>query len=192
MNSRRVVGVLASLLLLAMISPVGAQTGDYRDAAMKRFFAAQNVQVREIALDPCNIKPRIPGMVKQLEAPAREIRAGLDAHAEMFERMADQGCENVGKQLPELELYLTAVAQLYLDACTYSPDKDYSVELKMARVSYSQRTFGGGMKYVMDKPCAADFIAAKLTGKSLAKPAPNSAETPAAAPPPENTRRRRN
>jgi hypothetical protein len=192
MNSRRVGRVLASLLALVMISPVGAQTRADRDAALKRFFAAQNVQVREIALDPCNIKPKIPGMVKQLEAPAKEARTGLDAHADMFERMADQGCANVGKQLPELELYFTAAALLYLDACTYSPDKDYSVELKMARVSYDPRSYAAFMKTILQKPCTADFIAAKLTGKPLAKPAPDAAATPAAMPPPENTRRRRN
>jgi hypothetical protein len=192
MNSRRVTGVLASLLALVMVSPAGAQTRAERDAAKNRFFVAQNAPIREIALDPCNMKPRIPELVKQLEAPAKEARVGLYAHAEMFEKMADQGCENVGKQLPELELYLTAAALLYLDACTYSPDKDYSVELKMARVSYDPRSFAAFMKYILDKPCTADFIAAKLTGKTVARSAPDAAATPAPTPPPENTRRRRN
>ena len=188
MNARHRIAIAAWTLLLSL--PAAAQSQADFTAAMTRFTAAQNVPIRAIAMDPCNAKPKIPDMVKQLEGPAKEARAGLDGHVDMFNIMADTGCANQGKAIPEIELYLVAGALLYLDACTYSPGKDYSIELKMARGSYSTRSFAAFMKYALEKPCMREFIAAQLTGKAPAQAAPDAAAPPAAAPPP--TRRRTN
>lgn len=183
---RRLRGVALFTTLALIATTAGAQTArELHKAASARLTVARNQAIRVIALDPCNTKPRIPSLVEQLRAPADEAQASLENYPEMFGHMADQGCENANKQLPELELYLTAMKFLYLDACAYAPDKDYSAELAMARMSYGDaESFAFHMRDVLERPCAADFIVAKLTGKPLVRSTPAIEAAPAAPAPP--------
>jgi len=180
----------AAILSLAFGTTAFAQTREEivarNKAALNRFYQAQNVQLREIALDPCNAAPKFPAMIEKLKVPASEAHAGLQDHVDLFTRMADTACKNQNEQYSELELLIVAAAGRYLDACNYSPDQDYSVELKMARMNYSPESFGNGMKYAMEQPCFADFVTAKLTGKPIVITTPDTATPPPASTPNEN------
>jgi hypothetical protein len=182
----KVMTAWAAAQILALCLPAAAQTQADYQAEVARRIAAQNAFIREIAMDPCNAKPKIPDMVKQLGGPMPP-----DRRTEMLEQMADTGCENLDKRIPELELLLVAGSLRYLDACTYSPGTNYSAEMKMARGSYSTNSFASFMKDTRNTPCMVDFIAALLTGQA---PAPGTAPAaaPAASPEPPTRRRRTN
>jgi hypothetical protein len=172
-------------LIAAIAMPAGAQI-----PAKGSYGAAIHDAIREIARDPCNASGKFASLLPPIVEAARKARAGTDDLPELLQRIADTGCRNSTLTVPQIELLLSAGKLGFLDACAYSPAKDYSVELAMARTHYHPLGVSVTAVQFREVPCMADFIAALLTNQPVsqsAASAPATPETQAPAP----TRRRR-
>ena len=153
--------------------------------------AAMHAAVREIAKDPCNSSGKISSLLPPIFEAAKREHAGTQDMDEFLQRLADTGCRNSRLAIPKIELLLSAGKLGFLDACAYSPQNDYAVELAMARTHYHPQGVGITAYQLRDVPCLADFIAALLTDQAVSPSAPPPATPAAPAPPATAPMRRR-
>jgi hypothetical protein len=175
--------------LLVLISAI-ATTASAQIPANGSYGAAIHAAIREIAKDPCNSSGKFASLLPPIIEAAKRERAGTDDLTELLQRIADTGCRNAKVTVPKIELLLSAGKLGFLDACTYSPAKDYSVELDMARTHYHPLGVSISVHQYRDVPCMPDFIAALLTNQPVSRSAQVQPAAPA-APAPEPARRLR-